>query len=268
MRARGPGLLERASLAWKVHDKLLLGALALVLSLCVAWLLTRSALDPELARQRAMSEVLSAWLTEDDDLLRAEIGRFEQEYPEQEAAIFFRALAGDPVVREVTDALVATLLDGERAMRSGEYEKAVHIFHQARNQAPGTALSMVPLGVAALEARDFELAQRTLGYVAGTLLPFSCDLHRMLGASYFESGAYEATTLAMATAGRMCPEDPRVWSMLARAWAAAKTPLPQLHAPACSEALDDPETHAVTRGLVTTTWIPEPDDELHEERQR
>lgn len=214
-RIRARGLAERLDDAWLSHRRDWIPLATASLGALALWLAFTSPGDsPELRARKGIARVMDAYLAAEPGAVEEAVRDFERENPGDERAAFLHTLHGAALPSGVEEPVTLALLEAQAARRAGLLDEAVERCHIARNLDGNSILTMVPLGVWALEAGDPATAQETLGFMAGAM-PNSCALHQRLGESFALARDWGHAAGALETALRLCPARLEAWRALA-----------------------------------------------------
>lgn len=206
IRARAPGVLERAHDAWLGHRLAITAGCVLALAGAVAWLaLARApAIDPRALSAQRLNALVVAWLEGDTTRARQHFDEFHAGDPKYPFGEFLDALTAGDLERDVQHPAARALLAGERARRAGRADEAVRHFATAGDIFPGQSIVELLRGLAALEARDPASARVALEN-ASFHFGQSRRFHLALAQAYREIGALDDAERAARAAEALAP---------------------------------------------------------------
>ncbi|MFN0243095.1 MAG: protein kinase domain-containing protein [Planctomycetota bacterium] len=206
IRARAPGVLERAHGAWLGHRLAITAGAVVVLAGAVAWLaLAREpAIDPRVLSAQRLNALVVAWLEGDTARARRHFDEFHAGDPKYPLGEFLDALTAGDLERDAQHPASRALLAGERARRAGRADEAVSYFATAGDIFPGQSLVELLRGLASLEAHDPASARVSLEN-ASFHFGQSRRFHLVLAETYRALGAHSDAERATRAAEALTP---------------------------------------------------------------
>jgi serine/threonine protein kinase len=206
IRARAPGVLERAHDAWANQRVAITVGALVVLAGAVAWLAVDrgDGIDPRVLSAQRLNALVVAWLDGDLPRARRHWDEFHAGDPSYPLSEFLDALSADDLSQNAQHPAALALLEGERARRAGRAMEAARKFATAGDVFPGQSLPDLMAGLALLEAGELTAARKKLedsSYYFGA----SHQFHRKLSETYRALGATEDAERALRAAEALAP---------------------------------------------------------------
>ncbi len=206
IRARAPGVLERAHDAWAARRVAITAGALVLLTSAVAWLAVSrgDGVDPRVLSAQRLNALVVAWLDGDLPRARRHWDEFHAGDPAYPLGEFLDALSADDLDREAQHPASRAMLEGERLRRAGRPEEAAHQFATASDVFPGQSVPDLMAGLALLESGDAAAARKKLedsSFYFGA----SAQFHRTLSNMYRELGATEDAERAARAADALAP---------------------------------------------------------------
>jgi tetratricopeptide (TPR) repeat protein len=214
VEARAPSLRERCGETWRCHARTIVPAAAGAALVAVAAVAIAGHGAGQAQLDAAIARAAAAWLAGDDAAVAA-AGRELRARGNALGEIL--VCSGER--RELPDAedpALRSLAEGLRRYRKRDWPGATAAFKETAAAMPGSPLAAALLGVAALFADEWELAEVQLS-VAARLLPDSDAALRYLGRAYREHQRPRDAIAALERACGLAPSEPANWHELARA---------------------------------------------------